>query len=143
MPVSTLHQLPLKSLAWFFILIGCLVPCLLAWPPSYESWIPHLYVRPPTSLNTHSTLFFLILSGPTWASWGVLLWTQVHHYFQIPSHRSWGALLCAILLVFPLHAFLCRSQGLYILQAIDHWFTLISLGFLILAHPSTLTKNQG
>ena len=119
----------LKTLALGHIFAGLLLPTLLWWPQFHATFFSILYTQPPASANYSAMMFWLVMLGPTIASWGVIFYTLAHQYFLTPSTRLWYTMLIAILVWAPYDAALCFYHDIPLGALVDIFVTLI---FLIL-----------
>jgi len=105
----------LKLLALAHILVGLLLPALLFLVPFHEQFLSIIYyAQLPSTKEQDQIIFWLVILGPTIASWGVLFYAVVRQYFLTPSTFLWRCMLAAILVWVPYDSLLCFYNGIYI-----------------------------
>lgn len=108
-----LEQRLLKFLALSHIIGGLVLTTFLFLKPLHPFILQILYSSDSVS-NQDQIFFWLSILGPTIASWGVLFYLSVTHYFQHPTRHTLKMMAASILIWAPLDTGLCIYNEIYL-----------------------------
>lgn len=120
----------LKLIAAGHVVGGVLLPLILFIPVLHPIILSAIYGDASYIMDSRQIIFWISILGPTIASWGVLYYALLHHYFTNPSPQLWYALLAALLVWAPLDSALCLYNGIVIGAVMNLTVTLIIIVLL-------------
>ena len=122
----------LKILAIAHITGGLILSSLIFIEPVHSTVLQMIYGSNAVTLSSspaQQTIFWISILGPTIASWGLLFYFVVEHYFNQPGRYTFKIMVASILVLAPLDSALCLYVGIYPGVAAN---ALVMLVFLIL-----------
>jgi len=122
----------LKTLAIAHIMGGLILSSLIFIEPAHSVVLQLIYGSNAFTFidsTEDQTIFWISILGPTIASWGLLFFFVVEHYFSRPSRYTFKIMVGSILVWAPLDSALCLYNGIYVGAAAN---ALVLLVFLVL-----------
>ena len=110
----SLEEKALKVIALAHVLGGVILVLLYFIPSVHPLMLSHLYSAERFNADAQQQIaFWFFLFGPTVASWGLLFYSQIHHYFLTGDDQLWRQLIAAVLLWAVLDTSLCFYNGVW------------------------------